>query len=191
MSPPNQHLVSGRVESPQASFAGAAEGVSLAGWTDGSWAVTDAVLALLDLTGPADVTVSTWTFKGAKVKSAFGLVNDDRIRSLRFLPNESFVEGQPDLTAALRERYGEDCVVPCRVHSKFAVLTGGAFDALFLCSMNLHSQLRLEHWLLSCGGSAPADYLDLVDSFLAAPPPRRRFSRDGRTKVLDQTGELF
>lgn len=46
MSSPNAHLVSGRVESPQAFCAGTAEGVFLTGWKDGSWAITDAVLAL-------------------------------------------------------------------------------------------------------------------------------------------------
>lgn len=52
-------IISGHVESPQTSFACAAEGISLAGWTDGFWAVTDAALALLDLTGPSDICVST------------------------------------------------------------------------------------------------------------------------------------
>ena len=184
MLSPNGHLVSGRIESPQRAFLGACEGARLHGLSDGTWDLTEALGVLLDLTGPSDVVLSSWSFKGSNLKGALGLARDQRLRSLRALFDLNFCKGQPELVAAWQERFGPDCVTEWKAHSKFLALSGGAFDCLYLTSANLHRDRRLEYYTLTCDRAAVQDYLALVVDLLENPPPVRRFSRDGQARKL-------
>lgn len=108
----------------------------------------------------------------------------DEIRSLRFLADLNFMEAQPELVRALRGRFGDDCVVEWKAHSKFLCLTGGAFDVLLLGSMNLHANKRFKYFTVVGGSSVAASYLKVVDDLLLNPPRVRRFSRDGLAREL-------
>jgi len=180
----NGHLVSGRLESPRQALIGVGPGVVASGVYDGTWGLVDMVFALLEKTGPSDVTVSSWTFKGADVEQSIALSRSKDIRSLRFLVDLNFCDAQPELVRALRKRFGFDAVVEWRAHSKFLVISGGEFDVLYLSSTNLHKNRRFESFTLCCDSNAGAEYLAVVDDLLANPPVRRRFSRDGLAREL-------
>jgi len=182
--PANGHLVSGRLESPQQALVGFAEGVTLCGLSDGTWGLVDMIFALLEKVGVSDVTLSSWTFRGAKVEASLALAHADEIRSLRFLADLNFMDAQPELVRALRGRFGDGCVVEWKAHSKFLCLTGGSFDVLLLGSMNLHANKRFEYFTVVGGSSVAASYLEVVDDLLLNPPRVRRFSRDGLAREL-------
>ncbi|MCY4224637.1 MAG: hypothetical protein OXF06_07350 [Bacteroidetes bacterium] len=182
--PANGHLVSGRIESPQQALLGFADGVTLCGLSDGMWGLIDMIFALLDKVGASDMVLSSWTFKGAKVEASLALAHAEAIRSLRFLADLNFMEAQPELVRALRGRFGEECVVEWKAHSKFLCLSGGAFDVLLLGSMNLHANKRFEYFTVVGGRGVASAYLEVVDDLLLNPPRVRRFSRDGLAREL-------
>ena len=180
MFSPNGHLVSGRIESPQRAFLGACDGARLHGLSDGTWDLSEALGALLDLTGPSDVVLSSWSFKGSNLKGALGLARDQRLRSLHALFDLNFCKGQPKLVAAWQERFGADCVTEWKAHSKFLALSRGAFECLYLTSANLHRDRRLEYYTLTCDQAAVQDYLALVADLLKIRPLSAAFPVTGR-----------
>ena len=166
------------------ALVGLEDGMVLSGLYDGTWALVDMVFALLDRTGPSDVTISAWTFSGSDVEQSMALARTDAINTLHFLCDLNFCEAHPPLVQALRGRFGDDCITEWHAHTKFMCFTGGRFDVLYLSSANLHKNKRFESFTLSAGGSAAREYLNLVDDLLKNPPRKRRFSRDGLAREL-------
>src|SRR5687767_5955571 len=70
-------------------------GCEVFGLTMGKWSLVDLVEHCLRATGPADVTVSTWTAAGADIGFAKALLTNGSIRSLRFVVDSSFQVRQP------------------------------------------------------------------------------------------------
>jgi hypothetical protein len=102
--------------------------------------------------------ISTWTAAGADLDFALSLVRSGKIRSCRFVVDLSFPTRQPAYCAALRERFGDDCIRLTRSHAKFVVLTNSDWALCLRSSMNLNENRRLESWEIS-DDRGMADYL--------------------------------
>ena len=72
----------------------------------GDYSLIDIIDHCLAASGPADVTVSTWTAAGADLEFAMGFVVDGRVRSARWLVDYSFPQRQPAYFALLVDRFG-------------------------------------------------------------------------------------
>jgi len=113
--------------------------------THGQFSLMDAVEALLDTTGPADVAISTWTAAAADLSRSAEHLRDRRIRSLRFVVDCSFPQRQPGYAAQLVELFGVDAIRTTRTHAKFVTITNSAWNIACRTSMNLNENPRLEH----------------------------------------------
>ena len=96
--------------------------------TFGQFSLLDAIEAILEKTGPADVALSTWTAGSADLSRSEEHMRDGRIRSLRFVCDCSFGQRQPGYLATLRDLFGDDAIRTTRTHAKFAVITNDAWD---------------------------------------------------------------
>jgi len=112
--------------------------------TMGKFSLIDVVEHLLATTGPADLVVSTWTAAGADIGFANRLLTDGRIRSLRFVMDDSFVSRQPAYCAALREAFGDDAIRITKNHAKFVLIRNAYWNIVVRTSMNLNECRRLE-----------------------------------------------
>lgn len=139
--------------------------------TFGEFSLSDVLAALLDRTGPAQVTACTWTAAAADLEQQMRWLEDGRIRSLRFLVDQSFRARQPAYAARLVELFGPGAVRTTRTHAKFATVRGGGWDFAVRTSMNRNSNPRLESLEVDhdpdlCG------FLDgIVDEIWAGEPP--------------------
>ena len=183
---PNGHLVSGRIESPTQAMKGLEPGAILSGLYDGSWTLVDMLFEILKVTGPSDITLSTWTHKGAKIDHLMMMVQNENVRSLKLLVNENFSDNNVKVVSTLERKYGAGCVMEWRAHSKFATVINGAFDVLYLPSANLDTTLRMEAFTLIGGLNAAREYLAFAKDVLYKPSQKRRFSRDGLTKEIKE-----
>lgn len=139
--------------------------------THGQFSLIDALEALLDTTGPADLTVSTWSAAGADLTHAHQFLVDGRVKSIRFVVDRSFATRQPDYCGVLRSLYGDDAIRTTRCHAKFATIRNDAWNLAVRTSMNLNENPRLELIEVSDDPSLAA-FLDAeVDAIFAASPP--------------------
>lgn len=130
-----------------------APGGSIITLTFGQFSIGDAVRALLDRTGPAEVTISTWTAAKAEIEHAYRMIEDGRIQSMRWLVDRSFATRQPEYCRALLDRFGEDSIRTTRTHAKWATIVGGGFHFAVRTSCNLNTNPRLE--LIEVSDSEP------------------------------------
>lgn len=128
-------------------------GGSIITLTFGQFSIGDVIRALLDRTGPADVTISTWTAAKAEIEHAYRMIEDGRIQSMRWLVDRSFATRQPEYCRALLDRFGPDTIRTTRTHAKWATIVGGGLNLAIHTSCNLNTNPRLE--LIEVSDSAP------------------------------------
>ena len=91
-------------------------GMELFGLTKGQFSFISVLDHLLLQTGPADVVISTWTAAAAEIEMAKEFLENERIKTLRFLVDQSFPTRQPEYCKALLKSFGEGAVRMSRSH---------------------------------------------------------------------------
>ena len=112
--------------------------------TFGQFSLFDAVEALLERTGPADVCISTWTAGSADLTRASEQLRRGAFRSLRMVVDRSFATRQPGYLATVRELFGDDAIRATRTHAKFVTIVNAVWAVSVRTSMNMNSNPRLE-----------------------------------------------
>lgn len=124
-------------------------GIEQFGFTKGQFSFINLIEAVLEQTGPADVVISTWTAAAADIHTAFGMLESDRIKSLRFIIDYSFKTRQPDFCHALRSIFGDDSIRVTNTHAKFTTIKNEKWNIVIRTSMNLNLNPRFENYEIS------------------------------------------
>lgn len=135
--------------------------------TFGQFSLMDAVEAILEKTGPADVAVATWTAGAADLSRSAESLRNGNIRSLRFVVDCSFGQRQPGYLTQVRELFGDDAIRSTRTHAKYAVITNDEWSVAVRTSMNLNENPRLESIEVSDDAELAAFLLRLTDEIFA------------------------
>jgi len=160
-------------------------GCELFGLNKGQFSMIDLIGHCLESTGPADVTIATWTAGGADLEFAYRFLADGRIRSLRFVVDHSFPDMQPGYCAALRERFGDEAIRLTKTHAKFTVVKNDQWAIAIRSSMNLNENRRLEFFELS-DDQALADYLlEVCDSLFVESTAADQWDRSRTEQAFD------
>lgn len=139
--------------------------------TFGQFSMMDAIMAILDKTGPADVALATWTAASADLRRSAELLHDKRFRSLRFIVDCSFPQRQPGYAQQLLQLFGPDAIRTTRTHAKFAVITNNDWNVVVRTSMNLNENPRLESLEVTDDEDFATWMLELVDTIFEEETP--------------------
>jgi hypothetical protein len=120
------------------------DGMELFGLTKGQFSLTDIIEALLVKTGPADLSISTWTAANGDVTRMPELVRGGAIRSCRWLVDLTFMRRCPQLAAEIRAKFGTNAIRVTKTHAKFCTITNDEWQIAMRSSMNLNQNPRLE-----------------------------------------------
>lgn len=124
-------------------------GIEIYGLSKGQFSLIELVEHVLAATGPADVTISTWTAAGADLAHTQGFLTDGRVTSARWLVDFSFPSRQPAYLAQLRDRFGDEAIRFTANHAKFVMIRNAAWNVAIRTSMNLNLNRRLESYEIS------------------------------------------
>lgn len=120
------------------------DGMELFGLTKGQFSLTDMIEAILEKTGPADLSISTWTAANGDVSRMLALLKSGQIRSCRWLVDMTFVRRCPQLMAEIRAKFGADAIRVTKTHAKFCTIVNEDWQIALRSSMNLNQNPRLE-----------------------------------------------
>lgn len=138
-------------------------GDDLCGLTNGQFSLVDMIEHVLSLTGPADVTVATWTMGIYDARRAQEFVSDKRIRRIRFLVDPSMFSRRPEFSAILVRGFGPESFRPVNIHAKFATVRGAKLAVALRSSMNLNRNDRIESFDISADSEMVAFFEAVVD----------------------------
>lgn len=120
------------------------DGMELFGLTKGQFSLTDMIEAILEKTGPADLSISTWTAANGDVSRMLELLSSGVIRSCRWMVDLTFMRRCPQLTAEIRAKFGADAIRVTKTHAKFCTITNDDWQIALRSSMNLNQNPRME-----------------------------------------------
>lgn len=120
------------------------DGMELFGLTKGQFSLTDMIVAILEKTGPADLSISTWTAANGDVSRMLELLRSGQIRSCRWLVDLTFVRRCPQLMAEIRAKFGADAIRVTKTHAKFCTIVNKDWQIALRSSMNLNQNPRME-----------------------------------------------
>lgn len=136
---------------------------------------------ILQQTGPADVTVSTWAVATSDLDSARALMDSANLRSYTWVVDKSFPARQPAYCEQLISRFGAESIITTQSHAKFVVIQNERWNVVIRSSMNMSRASQLETWEVSdspalagyiLGVCAEAEQAALT--LEARPVPRRK-----------------
>jgi hypothetical protein len=125
------------------------DGREIFGLTKGQFSLIDLIEAVLERTGPAALSISTWTAAGTDVSTALALVASGRVTAARWLVDLTFTRRCPQLAARIREAFGPDAIRVTRNHAKFTLLQNATWQVVIRTSMNLNMNPRLEDYTVA------------------------------------------
>lgn len=155
-----------KVASARDTIAGFGHGMDVVGLTFGQFSLLDLIDAALELTGPADVAISTWSAGFYDVGAAVRFRDSGRIRSIRFVMDSSAKRGQASV-GDVGEIFGRECVRATRSHTKFATITNEEWSVVITSSMNLNLNPRCEQFEMTDDAERCALFLRFVDEVFA------------------------
>jgi hypothetical protein len=161
-------------------------GCEIYGLSRGQYSLIDLIEHILSATGPADLTISTWTAAGADIDYALRLTKDGRVQSCKWIVDTSFPARQPGYCAAMREAFGDDAIRVTKSHAKFALVGNETWRCVLRTSMNLNENRRLESWELSDDAGLFAYLAGVVESLF-----REQLATCGFTETPSENERSF
>ena len=148
------------------------DGCELIGLTRGQFSLSDLIEAILSKTGPAALSISTWTAAQSSVATMLQLLQSGKITRCRWLVDVTFVRRVPQLVSEIRRSFGDDAIRVTRTHAKFATITNETWQVAIRSSMNLNQNPRMESYEI---GNDPelCRWLEGVLTDMWANQPRR------------------
>ncbi len=123
-------------------------GVSLFGFTKGQFSLIELMGAILEQTGPADISLSTWTAAGSDLSEAADFLNSGKIKSIKFVLDSTFQRRKPAFAAKIRELFGFGSIRVTKNHAKFCLIRNEKWNIVLRTSMNLNYNPRFENFEL-------------------------------------------
>lgn len=152
-----------KVASARDTIAGFGHDMDVVGLTFGQFSLLDLIDAALEITGPADVVVSTWSAGFYDVEAAERFRDSGRIRSIRFIMDSSAKRGQASV-GDVAQIFGPETVRATRSHAKFAVITNADWSVVVTSSMNLNLNPRCEQFEMTDDTDRARLFLDFADA---------------------------
>ena len=153
------------------TLAGFGHGTEVDVLTFGQFSIIDAIEAVLDITGPASVTLATWTAAEFDLSQIEAQLLRARITDLRLIIDRSFVSRQPRFVGLIHDRFGADSVRSTRTHAKFVVIHNVEWSVVIRTSMNLNHNPRLEYMQVVDDTDLASMYLAVADALFKEEPP--------------------
>lgn len=151
-------------------------GCEIYGLTMGQFSLIDIIEHCLGASGPADVTLSTWTAAGADMDFALKLMSMGAIRAMRFVVDFSFPRRQPAYCDAMRQRFGDTAIRVTKTHAKFVTIANAEWRLAIRSSMNLNENRRLESFEISDDAGMVAYLHEVVDALFTEHAPGEQFA---------------
>ncbi|WAB09163.1 NucT-like nuclease [Arthrobacter phage Eesa] len=133
--------------------------------TNGAFSLLDAVLVLLERTGPADVAICTYSagLYDAEVMNRF--VETGNVRSIRLVLDGSIktLGGTRGYAVTLMDVFGEANIRTTRTHAKFVTITNEEHSLSISSTANLNENKRLELFYFSDDPERAAFYEAVVN----------------------------
>jgi len=152
-----------RQQSAAESIAELDHTTQIVGFTKGQFSVIDLIRAALDITGRAELDISTWTAANTDVSTVCDFVGEGVVTRSRWLVDLTFQRRSPQLANRIRQTFGLDAIRVAKNHAKFALIGNEDWRVVIQTSMNLNFNPRFENFAIAHDPELFAFYKTILD----------------------------
>ena len=145
------------------TIASFGHGMDVAGLTFGQFSLIDLIQAALEITGPADVVISTWSAGFYDVDAAKRFRDDGLLRSIRFVMDAASMKTGQASVHDVAGLFGADAIRSTWTHAKFALIRNDDWAVVITSSMNLNLNARCEQFEMTDDAERCAMFAGFVD----------------------------
>jgi len=157
--------------------------------TYGQFSLMDGLMAILDQTGPAHISISTWTAAHSDITRSSELLESAEILSFRMIVDRSFKTRQPKYYEHMIGLFGVESIREINTHAKFITIKNDRWDIVVRTSMNLNGNPRLENMEISDNVDFANFFENIVDNVFEEVEPGKGMIKNLKLdKVEDTTG---
>lgn len=168
-----------KVASARDTIAGFGHDMDVAGLTFGQFSLIDLIQAALEVTGPADVTISTWSAGFYDIKAAEGFRDNGLLRSVRFIMDAASMKRGQASVHDVADLFGAEAIRSTRTHAKFALVVNDDWSVVITSSMNLNLNPRCEQFEMTDDPERCAMFAGFVDAVFEELPAGGAKSTNG------------
>lgn len=172
-----------KVANARDTIRGFGHDMDVAGLTFGQFSLLDLIEATLEVTGPADVAISTWSAGFYDVETAQKFRDLGKMRSVRFVMDIARKRGQADVTD-IADLFGPESIRTVRSHAKFALITNDEWAVLITSSMNLNLNPRIEHFEMTDDVERAGIFMEFVDALFEELPEGGDVNENGNQRQV-------
>lgn len=151
------------------AIGGIYPGCEIFGFTKGQFSLIDVVTAVLSQTGPAEVSMSTWTAANADIQHCYQFLTSGKIESTRWVVDRSFPSRQPEYFEELVKHFGANSIRITKTHAKFCLIRNENWNIVIRTSMNLNKNPRFENFEISDDPDFADYFQSVVDEIFTSP----------------------
>ena len=137
-----------RSQTAAEALSGFGQGVEIYGFTKGQFSLVNIIEAALEITGPANLTVSTWAAAKTSISTILGLVKSGKLTDSKWLIDLTLQRRLPELTKSIRDTFGSDSIRVGANHAKWFMLQNADWNIVCITSMNLNHNPRFENFMI-------------------------------------------
>lgn len=168
-----------KVASARDTIAGFGRDMDVAGLTFGQFSLIDLIQAALEITGPADVTISTWSAGFYDIDAAERFRANGLMRSVRFIMDAASMKKGQASVYDIADLFGKDAIRTTRTHAKFALVRNDDWDVVITSSMNLNLNPRCEQFEMTDDAERCGMFAAFADALFEELPAGGARSRNG------------
>ena len=168
-----------KVASARDTIEGFGHDMDIAGLTFGQFSLIDLIQAALEITGPADVTISTWSAGFYDIDAAERFRADGALRSIRFVMDAASMKKGQASVYDISDLFGKDAIRTTRTHAKFALVCNDEWDVVITSSMNLNLNPRCEQFEMTDDAGRCGMFAAFVDALFEELPAGGARARNG------------
>ena len=118
----------------------------ITGLTNGAFSLISLIDATLEITGSADVIISTWSAGVYDVNAISQLMESGHIRDFKIILDRSFKTRQSQYAVTVEELFTQENIRTTNTHSKFVLIKNDDWNVCIRSSMNLNENKRCENF---------------------------------------------
>lgn len=115
------------------------KGCRVMGLSMGRFSLIDLIHCVLQFTGPADVSVTTWSAGIKDAANVRWMLDTDLMKSFRLITDHSYVGRKTKYIIPITDLFGKENIRTSRVHAKFVLIGNDNYRFCIRSSMNLNA----------------------------------------------------
>lgn len=130
----------------QEAIKGLTKDNRITGLTNGAFSLISLIDATLEITGKADIIISTWSAGVYDVNAIKQLIESGHIGDFKIILDRSFKTRQSQYAVTVEDLFANENIRTTNTHSKFVLIKNDAWNICIRSSINLNENKRCENF---------------------------------------------